>query len=78
MPGVNDPELNEALMTGRTSTVEAERRSAYETVQQRLGDVTPGVFLQRVALGAVSGEKVGGLAQYGLGSLLPEELWIQK
>ncbi|MEX5633237.1 ABC transporter substrate-binding protein [Parafrankia sp. FMc2] len=78
VPGVNDPELNEALMTGRTSTAEAERRSAYETVQRRLGDVTPGVFLQRVALGAVSGEKVGGLAQYGLGSLLPEELWIQK
>ncbi|MEX5711692.1 ABC transporter substrate-binding protein [Parafrankia sp. FMc6] len=78
VPGVDDPQLNEALGTGRTASAEADRKAAYDTVQQRLTALTPGIFLQRVALSAVSGKNVGGLAQYGLGSLLPEELWIKK
>ncbi|WP_026239144.1 ABC transporter substrate-binding protein [Parafrankia discariae] len=76
--GVDDAALNEALSAGRTSSAEPDRKAAYDTVQRRLTELTPGIFLQRVALSAVSGKNVGGLAQYGLGSLLPEELWMQK
>ncbi|SQD99333.1 hypothetical protein FMEAI12_5230001 [Parafrankia sp. Ea1.12] len=36
------------------------------------------VFFTRAEPGAIAGKDVGGLVQYGLGSLLPEELWIQK
>ena len=78
LSGVADPALDEALLTGRTAASEQERKAAYDTVQQRLAALTPVVFLQRVALGAVAGRNVGGLAQYGNGSLLPEELWIQQ
>ncbi|WP_026239878.1 ABC transporter substrate-binding protein [Parafrankia discariae] len=78
MPGIDDPALNEALQTGRTATSEEERRAAYDTVQERLTALTPLFFIARGALGAISSRNVGGLAQYGLGSLLPEKLWIQR
>ncbi|WP_026311096.1 ABC transporter substrate-binding protein [Parafrankia elaeagni] len=76
LSGVKDAELSEALQAGRTeSTVEA-RRSAYETVQKRLEELVPVVFLARTASGVIAGKNVGGITQYGSGSLQPEELWI--
>ena len=77
LPGIDDPELNEALLAGRTGTTEEERKAAYDTVQQRLIALTPFFFIARGAPSAIAGTNVGGLVQYGLGSLLPEELWIQ-
>ncbi|WP_157472923.1 ABC transporter substrate-binding protein [Frankia sp. EAN1pec] len=77
LAGINDPALNAALQTGRTATSEEERKAAYDTVQERLTELTPMFFIARGGLGAISGKNVGGLVQYGLGSLLPEELWIQ-
>ena len=35
------------------------------------------IFLARAAPSAISGKNVGGLVQYGSGSLLPEEIWIK-
>ncbi|MCK9930737.1 ABC transporter substrate-binding protein [Frankia sp. Mgl5] len=78
LSGIDDPDLEDALLTGRTATSEEERRTAYDTVQQRLTDLAPIVFLARAEPSAISGKNVGGLVQYGLGSLLPEQLWIQK
>lgn len=78
LSGINDPELNEALQAGRTATSDEERGKAYETVQRRLADQVPVVFITRVALGAIGGQNVGGIRLYGNGSLLPEELWISK
>ncbi|SQE00838.1 hypothetical protein FMEAI12_7130005 [Parafrankia sp. Ea1.12] len=46
-------------------------------MQERLTELTPMFFIARGGLGAISGKNVGGLAQYGLGSLLPEKLWVQ-
>ncbi|OHV43750.1 ABC transporter substrate-binding protein [Parafrankia colletiae] len=77
MPGIDDPALNKALLAGRTATSEEERKAAYDTVQERLTELTPMFFVARGGLGAISAKNVGGLVQYGLGSLLPEELWIQ-
>ncbi|ABW15696.1 extracellular solute-binding protein family 5 [Parafrankia sp. EAN1pec] len=78
LPGINDPALNESLAAARTATSEPERESAYGTLQERLAELTPVVFLAQAAPSAFSSKNVGGLVQYGLGSLQPEELWIQR
>ncbi|MCK9929804.1 ABC transporter substrate-binding protein [Frankia sp. Mgl5] len=78
LPGIDDPALNDALLAARTASTDQERKAAYGTVQRRLTELAPGVFYSRAEPSAIAGEKVGGLVQYGLGSLRPEELWIQK
>lgn len=78
LSGINDQELNDALLAGRTGTSEQERAAAYKTVQQRLTELSPVVFLTRAEPSAIAGKNVGGLIQYGLGSLLPDQIWIQK
>ena len=50
----------------------------YQTVQERLAELVPAIFIIRVGPSAIAGRNVGGLKQYGIGSLLPEEIWIQK
>ena len=77
-PGIADEELDKALDAGRTALTLEERKAAYDTVQQRLIDLVPGIYLVRANPGVMAGKNVGGLVQYGLGSLLPEQLWIQK
>lgn len=74
--GVQDAELDAALQAGRTATTTEERRAAYAVVQERLIELTPVVFVTRAAPAAVAAQNVGGLVQYGNGSLLPAELWI--
>ena len=78
LSGIDDPELNRALEIGRTSLSQEERRAAYQTVQERLAELVPAIFIIRVGPSAIAGRNVGGLKQYGIGSLLPEEIWIQK
>ncbi|WP_368965078.1 ABC transporter substrate-binding protein [Parafrankia sp. FMc2] len=78
LTGFNDPELDRALLAGRTSTSEADRQAAYEDVQERIRETTPVIFIARIASGAIGGEDVHGLTQYGNGSLLPEEIWISQ
>ncbi|MET3953271.1 peptide/nickel transport system substrate-binding protein [Rhodococcus sp. OAS809] len=74
--GISDPELDRALATGRYSESTEERKAAYEVVQERVLALTPGIFYVRASPAVVSGLDVGGVHQYGTGSLLPEELWI--
>ena len=76
--GVNDPELNAALDKGRTSLDEADRKAAYDEVEKRLVEIVPVIFFSGSALGVMANTDVGGVQQYGLGSVLPETLWIQK
>ncbi|WP_084692041.1 ABC transporter substrate-binding protein [Parafrankia elaeagni] len=78
LPGIDDPELNTALLAGRTATSDGERARAYDTVQDRLIELAPALFLARGPLGTIGSRDVGGFQQYGLGSLLPEEIWISK
>ena len=74
---VNDPELSAALEKGRTAESETDRTAAYEVVQQRLADLIPVIFYVRATPGFMANTNVGGIKQYGLGSLLPDQLWIQ-
>ncbi|WP_220277437.1 ABC transporter substrate-binding protein [Streptomyces himalayensis] len=76
--GLDDNELNQALEAGRTATKQQERKAAYEAVQKRLVELVPAIFLGRAAPSAVTAKNVHGVRQYGQGSLLPEELWMQK
>jgi peptide/nickel transport system substrate-binding protein len=78
MSGVGDPVLDQALLQGRTATSVDQRKAAYATVQQRVTDLVPVIFITRSAPSVMTSKKVGGVVQYGLGSLQPEELWIQK
>lgn len=77
-PGVDDDQLDAALRTGRTATATEQRRAAYGTFQDRLVALVPGVFTVRVNPGVMAAQDVGGVTQYGLGSLLPERLWITR
>lgn len=74
--GVADPQLDEALDTGRRAEALDERAQAYEFVQQRLIELNPGVWYVRAAPSVLAGENVHGLRIYTLGSPLPEELWL--
>ncbi|MBH0118382.1 ABC transporter substrate-binding protein, partial [Rhodococcus sp. CX] len=76
--GIKDAELDAALEAGRTSTDVAERTKAYETVQNRLVELNPVVFYTRAAPGVIANSNVGGIQQYGMGSVLPETLWVQR
>lgn len=76
--GVDDQQLNEALDAGRNSTDDAGRKAAYDAVQKRLVEIVPVIFFSSSVLGYIANPDVGGAQQYGLGSLLPETLWIKK
>jgi len=56
-------------------TVE-ERTAAYETVQERLVELNPGIWYYRAVPAVVWGENVQGVDVYALGSPLPEEIWV--
>ncbi|WP_218835103.1 ABC transporter substrate-binding protein [Rhodococcus sp. ACPA1] len=75
--GVKDAQMDAALDEARVSQDEAERTAAYEVVQQRLVELNPVIFYVRSAPGVIANGNVGGIQQYGMGSVLPEMLWIQ-
>ncbi|OAA19651.1 peptide/nickel transport system substrate-binding protein [Frankia sp. EI5c] len=78
LSGISDQQLTDALSAGRTAATDADRKAAYAKVQQRLAELTPVVYYTRATFAAIGGANVGGLRQYGSGSLLPEEIWIKK
>lgn len=73
---VADPELDAALDIGRVSEDEEERAEAYAVVQEKLVEIMPVIFITRTPAGVIANNDVGGLQMYGMGSLLPEELWL--
>ncbi|MCK9902912.1 ABC transporter substrate-binding protein [Frankia sp. Cpl3] len=78
LSGIKDQQLSDALIAGRTATTDAERKAAYATVQKRLAELSPILYYTRATFAAIGRPAVGGLQQYGSGSLLPEEIWIKK
>ncbi|MEU1982741.1 ABC transporter substrate-binding protein [Nocardia sp. NPDC019395] len=77
MSGIDDAELSRALQDGRTGTTVEQRTDAYRRVQERLNALVPVIFQVRNEPGVVTRRNVGGVVQYGYGSLLPEELWVE-
>ncbi len=76
--GIADQQLDLALQDGRIATSDADRKTAYQTVAQRIADIVPVIFYARPAQAAVASTKVGGVSMYGTGSVLPEQLWLAK
>jgi peptide/nickel transport system substrate-binding protein len=76
MSGIDDPALDEALDAGRVGTTVEERKAAYDIVQERIADIAPGVFFVRSTPSVIAGTNVQGIDMYGLGSPLPEEMWL--
>ncbi|MEE2030672.1 ABC transporter substrate-binding protein [Rhodococcus chondri] len=74
--GVNDPELDAALDRGRFGESIEERKEAYEQVQQRIADLSIGLWYTRAVPGVIYGSDLNGVQLYTLGSPLPEEFWI--
>ncbi|MFF0817227.1 ABC transporter substrate-binding protein [Rhodococcus sp. NPDC003318] len=75
--GIADPQLDEALDKGLSSQSESDRDAAYEVVQKRLAELYPLIFYTRAAPAVLANNNVGGVVQYGMGSVLPETLWLQ-
>ncbi|MFV2176063.1 ABC transporter substrate-binding protein [Actinomadura sp. LOL_016] len=76
--GIDDPQLNAALDRGRTSTSLEERKAAYKVAQERLAALVPVIYYTRAAPAVETAGNVHGARQYGFGSLLPEELWMER
>ncbi|MBX6388051.1 MAG: ABC transporter substrate-binding protein [Frankia sp.] len=74
----DNAELNEALLAGRLGTTTEDRKAAYDKVQKILAEETPVIFVTRVVAAAIGAEGTSGLQQYGFGSLLPEEIWLDR
>lgn len=74
--GTNDPQLDQALDAGRIATSEDDRKTAYNTVQERLAEIVPGIWYTRAAPSVIYGSNVNGVDLYTLGSPLPENIWM--
>lgn len=76
--GLVDEELDAALDKGRASAGETERKEAYSVVQERLKELVPMIFWSSTAPGVVASTDVGGIQQYGIGSVPADTLWVSK
>ncbi|MBG0829813.1 hypothetical protein HS041_18780 [Planomonospora sp. ID67723] len=64
---IKDAELSNAFDTGRSNPQEDVRRQAYATVQQRLRELVPFIFIDHLNTGAVIAKtKVRGIGQHVL------------
>lgn len=74
--GINDAALSDALDAGRTSESQEDRKLAYDIVQQRISDLTPGIWYIQAAPSVVAGKDTFIPRMYAMDSPLPEEMWI--
>ncbi len=75
--GVADPELDAALDRGRLSESTDERKDVYAEAEQRIVELTPAIFYIAAAPSLMASPDVQGIEMYTLGSLRPEEIWIE-
>ncbi|ALJ21206.1 ABC transporter substrate-binding protein [Microbacterium sp. No. 7] len=73
---ISDAELDAALEAGRHATDLDERIEAYETVQERVVELTPYVFTSRISAGVMANDEINGITRYGIGSMWPATLWL--
>lgn len=74
---VSDPELDAALDAANSSADMTERVSAYKTVQEKIAELVPYVFHTRSGSGVMYQHDTHGIEWYGLGVILPENLWVE-
>jgi peptide/nickel transport system substrate-binding protein len=76
--GYSDPEMDEALATGRASLDPDERRRAYETVAELEVRDVPVVYIQRMTTNLLVAEGVHDLAFAGAGIPLWDRIWVSE
>jgi len=83
----SDPQIEQALLTGRAATDQATRNSAYKTVNKRLALDLPYLWLEQAVWAVVADPDVQnfnnpttpqGQPAYGMigGSIWPTQVWI--
>lgn len=75
---IKDPTIDETLETGRTESEEAARKEGYTAFEKRAKELYLNLWLFRGDTSVYTSDDVGGVSFYGLGSLIPEDLWISK
>jgi peptide/nickel transport system substrate-binding protein len=65
-----DPQMDQALDQGRTTTNTATKKSAYKVVQQRVADQAPLVWFNHADFGVVFSKQIVGFTVYGQGNML--------
>jgi ABC-type transport system substrate-binding protein len=78
MPRYADPELDAALIRGRSTLDEATRQTAYEEVARRLNASAAYIWLERVTWGLAAQERVHGFeaSQNGTIQTLGAKPWV--
>ena len=72
--GISDPELDAALIDGRTTADPASRIAAYSTAQARIAELVPYVPYQRYRPQLILGA-IGGAGFFGQGAVPTQDLW---
>jgi peptide/nickel transport system substrate-binding protein len=70
----SDPQTDQALDQGRSTTSDATKKSAYKTLQQRVADLAPLVWLNHADFGVAFAKSVSGFKVYGNGNMLVDSV----
>ncbi|WP_428516406.1 ABC transporter substrate-binding protein [Pseudonocardia sp.] len=73
--GITDPQLDAALLDGRTSGDLPGRKDAYRRVQQRWNELNPAIPISSLASLVVVRPETGGIGFYGNGSVVVDGVW---
>ncbi len=76
--GIDDPEVDKALETGRSSSDPAERREAFAVVSRKAAELNPLLLYARANPTVISSKKAHGFHMYNRGSLLVDGLWLSR
>ncbi|MEE2057783.1 ABC transporter substrate-binding protein [Rhodococcus artemisiae] len=76
--GIDDGRLDAALEAGRVGITTEERKAAYYDVQRRLTELVPGVWFIQSPPATITGADTHGVRLYGMGSPLPDGVWISE
>ncbi|MCZ7526301.1 MAG: ABC transporter substrate-binding protein [Acidimicrobiia bacterium] len=74
----SDPEVDEALVTGRTSTDEQTRREAYSLVQEHLAADVPLFVLNATPWGYMGRPEVHGVGMMQNAIFQPSVVWLER
>jgi peptide/nickel transport system substrate-binding protein len=74
--GYSNPAVDAALVTGRSSGDEGERKTAYSTVQRGLVNDVPFLALWRIPSASMYTSKVQGVATIADGLLRTDKVWL--
>ncbi|RBY84367.1 ABC transporter substrate-binding protein [Blastococcus sp. TF02A-26] len=77
--GIEDAELDEALDAARAATDEAERRDAYQRVEERTAEIYPAVLIAETEEVVLTRDgRLQGVVISGAGTVLVDGMWLNQ